>query len=149
MAPHIVSWSDREICISPVISSAASVISFDSTFSDPIPNHSQMSPTASEALGLPSDQFGPKYSSLPGLSEEGRIPRGGHPTLDDSFVRHDAYYFKDGNVTFLVCGLPAFAYPMCRADQGADRWYAVLRPSVLLFSRFHLLLNAICPARHT
>jgi hypothetical protein len=63
-----------------------------------------MSPPASETLGLPSYQFGPKYSSLPGLSEEGRIPRGGHATLDDSFVRHDAYYFKDGNVTFLIDG---------------------------------------------
>jgi hypothetical protein len=72
-----------------------------------------MSPTASEALGLPSDQFGARYSSLPGVLEEGRIPKGGHATLDDSFVQHDAYYFKDGNVTFLVRGLPAFAYPMC------------------------------------
>jgi hypothetical protein len=30
------------------------------------------------------------------------------------------------------------------ADQGTDRWYAVLRPSILLFSRFHLLLYTIC-----
>jgi hypothetical protein len=72
-----------------------------------------MSPTASETLGLPSDQFGARHSSLPGLSEEGRTPKGGHAALDDSFVRHDAYHFKDGNVTFLVCGLLAFAYPMC------------------------------------
>ena len=72
-----------------------------------------MSPTASAPLGLPSDQFGARYSSLRGFSEDGRTPKGGHATLDDSFVRHDAYFFKDGNVTFLVCGLPAFAYPMC------------------------------------
>ena len=106
MAPRIVSWSEKEICISPVPSSAASDISFDSAFSDSYPNHSQMSPTASEALGLPSDQFGAEHTSLPGVSEEGRTPRGEreHTTLDDSFVRHDTYFFKDGNVTFLVRG---------------------------------------------
>ena len=49
----------------------------------------------------------------PGFSNEGRTPRVGHATLDESFVRHDTYYFKDGNVTFLVRGLPTFAYSMC------------------------------------
>jgi hypothetical protein len=102
MAPRIVSWSDREICISPVLSSAASIVSFDSTLSDLFPSHSQMPPTTS--LGLPSDQFGAKHASLPGVSEEGRTPRGAHATLDDSFVRHDTYFFEDGNVTFLVRG---------------------------------------------
>jgi len=24
------------------------------------------------------------------------------PTTNDSFVRHDTYFFKDGNITFLV-----------------------------------------------
>lgn len=71
-----------------------------------------MPPTASEVLGLPSDKFGARYSNHPGLSDEGRTPRGGRATLGDSFVRHDAYFFKDGNVTFLVCSLPAFVYPM-------------------------------------
>ena len=111
MAPRIVTWSEREICISPVLSSAASDISFDSTFSDSYPSHSQMSPTASDALGLPSDQFGAKHTSLPGGSEEGRTPRGEHATLDDSYARHDAYYFTDGNVTFLVCSLPCLCIP--------------------------------------
>lgn len=65
-----------------------------------------MSPT-SEALRLPSAEFGAgsQDASLPGFSEEGRTPRGGQGTLDDSFVRHEAYFFKDGNVTFLVRGL--------------------------------------------
>ncbi len=111
MAPRIVSWSDNEICISPVLSSAASIVSFDSTFSDTYPSHCQMSPTASEASGLPSAEFGAKYTNLPGFSEEGKRPRGGHTTPDDSFIRHDAYFFKDGNVTFLVRELSCFAYP--------------------------------------
>ncbi|KAH9024292.1 hypothetical protein EDB84DRAFT_1564465 [Lactarius hengduanensis] len=84
MAPNIVSWGDNEICISPVLSSAASIISFDSTFSDTSPSRSQMSPTTSEDPGLPSAGF-----------SEGKIPRGGHTTPDDSFIRHDAYFFKD------------------------------------------------------
>ncbi|KAH9024294.1 hypothetical protein EDB84DRAFT_1580288 [Lactarius hengduanensis] len=52
-----------------------------------------MSPTASEAPGLPSAGF-----------SEGKIPRSGQAIPDDSFIRHDAYFFKDGNVTFLVDG---------------------------------------------
>ena len=65
-----------------------------------------MSPTASEeAPGLPSTEFGAKHTSLPGFSEEGKAPRGVHATPDDLFIRHDAYFFKDGNVTFLVRGL--------------------------------------------
>ncbi|KAH9032588.1 hypothetical protein EDB85DRAFT_1865006 [Lactarius pseudohatsudake] len=52
-----------------------------------------MSSTASEAPGLPSAGF-----------SEGAIPRSGQAKPDDSFIRHDAYFFKDGNVTFLVDG---------------------------------------------
>ena len=104
MAHRIVSWSDNDICISPVLSSAASIVSFDdSTFSDTEP------PTAAEAPRLPSAEFGAKLTSLPELSEGRKIPRGWHIALDDSFIRHDVYFFKDGNVTFLVRGLLCFA----------------------------------------
>jgi hypothetical protein len=100
-----------------------------------------MSPTASEALGLPSDQFGAGFSSLPGLSE-GRTPKGEHATLDDSFVRHDVYFFKDGNVTFLVCDLPAFAYPhvLTRAQIDGTLYcvhrYFFSRDSIYFSTRF-------------
>ena len=70
-----------------------------------------MSPTASEAPGLPSAEFGTKLTSLPVFSEGRKTPRGGHATPDDSFIRHDAYFFKDGNITFLVRGLLCFVYP--------------------------------------
>ncbi|KAH9022417.1 hypothetical protein EDB84DRAFT_498507 [Lactarius hengduanensis] len=102
MAPRIVSWNDNEICISPVLSSRASIVSLDSTFSDMCPSHSQMSPIASEALELPSAEFEAQHTCLPGFPEEEKTPRSGHTTPDDSFVQHDAYFFKDGNVTFLV-----------------------------------------------
>ncbi|KAH9067696.1 hypothetical protein EDB87DRAFT_1573273 [Lactarius vividus] len=101
MAPPIVSWSDNEICISPVLSSAASIVSFDSTFSDTY--LSRISPNALEAPGLPRAKFGAEYTGLPGFSE-GTIPRGGQATPDESFIQHDAYFFEDGNVTFLVDG---------------------------------------------
>ncbi|KAH9051017.1 hypothetical protein EDB83DRAFT_2317098 [Lactarius deliciosus] len=104
MAPHIVSWSDNEICMSPALSSAVSIVSFDSTFSDTYPSHLQMSPTASEAPGIPSADFGAQYTSLPGFPEEEKTPGSEHATSDDSFIQHDAYFFKDGNVTFLIDG---------------------------------------------
>ena len=40
--------------------------------------------------------------SLPELSEMEKTPIGGHATTDDSFRRHDVYFFEDGNITFLV-----------------------------------------------
>ncbi|KAH9175015.1 hypothetical protein EDB89DRAFT_430847 [Lactarius sanguifluus] len=103
MAPPIVSWSDNEIWTSPVLSNAASIVSFNSTFSDTYPSRSQTLPTASEAPRLPDAKFGAKKTGLPGFSE-GKIPRGGQAIADGSFIRHDAYFFKDGNVTFLVDG---------------------------------------------
>ncbi|KAI9441602.1 hypothetical protein H4582DRAFT_1397150 [Lactarius indigo] len=106
MASHIVSWSDNEIYISSLPSSAASIVSFDSTFSDTYSGQIQMSPTASEseARGLPGAGFRARHTSLPGFPEEGKTPRNEHTTPDDSFIRHDTYFFKDGNVTFLIDG---------------------------------------------
>ncbi|KAH9067671.1 hypothetical protein EDB87DRAFT_19689 [Lactarius vividus] len=83
MPPRIVSWSDNEIYT--------------------YPSHSQMSPIASEVRTPPSAEFGPEHIS-PQFSEGRKTLRGGHTTPDDSFIRHDVYFFKDGNVTFLVDG---------------------------------------------
>ncbi|KAF8270193.1 hypothetical protein EI94DRAFT_1659180 [Lactarius quietus] len=102
MARRFVSWSDIET--SPVLSSAASMISFDSTFSDTHTRYLQMSPTASEAPSVLSNECRTKDIGLPRLSEEGKIPRRWLATLDDSFMRHDEYFFRDGNVTFLIDG---------------------------------------------
>jgi hypothetical protein len=43
-----------------------------------------------EATGVKSAEPGAKF---PGSSNR---------TADDSFVRHETYFFKDGNITFLV-----------------------------------------------
>ncbi|KAH9014806.1 hypothetical protein EDB83DRAFT_2299349, partial [Lactarius deliciosus] len=61
-----------------------------------------MSPTASD--GPTSAELGARHTSLPGVSTEGKTPGSGNTTSDDSFIRHDAYFFKDGNVTFLIDG---------------------------------------------
>ena len=107
MAHRIVSWGDHENCLSQVLSSAASVVSFDSTFSEMDSTHSQMPSTASEAPELHSADFEATH-------HKGRKAlRGEQATPDDSYlVRHDEYFFEDGNVTFLVCCVLWFAYPM-------------------------------------
>ena len=87
MAPDIVSWSDSETRISRVLSRTASIVSFDSTFSDAYPSHWQMSPTACE---LPNAELGARHTGLPGFSEEEKTTIGGHATLDNSFVQRDA-----------------------------------------------------------
>ncbi|KAI9465230.1 hypothetical protein BJY52DRAFT_1164882, partial [Lactarius psammicola] len=60
-----------------------------------------MSQIASEVPGIPigSAEFGAKHTSPPGFPE-GRALRDAIP--DDSFIRHGTYFFRDGNVTFLV-----------------------------------------------
>ncbi|KAI9441605.1 hypothetical protein H4582DRAFT_1810947 [Lactarius indigo] len=107
MVPHTVFWSDNGICISPVLSSAASIVSFDSTFSDtypsPSPSRSQICPTASETAVPHSADVGAEHTSPPGFSARIKL-RNGYATPDGSFIRHDAYFFKDGNVTFLIDG---------------------------------------------
>ena len=65
-----------------------------------------MSPTAS---GAPDAQYGANHTSLPDLLEDGK-----NATPDDgSFLRHDTYFFKDGNVTFLVRSHRYFAHSTC------------------------------------
>ena len=143
MAHRVVSWSDNELCTSPVLSSATSIVSFDSTFSD-TESDWKMSPTASEAH-LPSASFEAKHTNLPKFLEEESTPRGRHTTPDKSFVRHDRYFFKDGNVTFLVCGLlPVLCIPdvltsshghahrlMVRCIASIDTSFFAIRPTSL------------------
>jgi hypothetical protein len=121
MAHRIVFWSDNKLCISPVLSShsAASIVSFDSTFSDSTASYWKMSPTAS-ASEVPSHPSAGFEASLPKFPEDGKMSRSGYTTPGDSFVRHDTYFFKDGNVTFLVHRLLYFAHLMPCADQPAD-----------------------------
>jgi hypothetical protein len=91
--PDILTYIARkgETCGSPTPSAAsvASVVSIDSLFSDP----DMISPTALET----------PVSHQPFAISGGSKMRGGvQLTPDGSFLRHDKYFFKDGNITFLV-----------------------------------------------
>jgi hypothetical protein len=92
MAPpnSIAPRKGDEICGSPTPSTAsvASVVSIDSLFSDP----DMISPTALET----------PVPHQPVISCGGKMQAGIQLTIDESFLRHDKYLFKDGNITFLV-----------------------------------------------
>ncbi|KAI9441596.1 hypothetical protein H4582DRAFT_1933674 [Lactarius indigo] len=64
-----------------------------------------MSPTAPEAPGLPGAESGAEHTNLPGSSEGGEATRDVHTTPGGSFIKHDVYFFKDGNIKFLVDGM--------------------------------------------
>jgi hypothetical protein len=61
-----------------------------------------------------------------------------NPTVDDSFVRHDIYFFKDGNITFLV--RDALYCAPGSQKQAVGRRHTLLCPPVLFLSGLSLLL---------
>ena len=66
--------------------------------------HSIVSDRHMMTLGTASTQpmeFGAKSTSLPGDSNS---------STDDTYLRHDTYFFEDGNITFLVCSAFAVLY---------------------------------------
>ena len=93
MATRIVSWSGDEHIVSPNLSKTPSVISVNSILSD-------------KSEGSPSDQGAPSQVIGPNgirTSTSTTI----YPETDaadhyGSFMQHNKYFFKDGNVTFLV-----------------------------------------------
>ncbi|KAF8270203.1 hypothetical protein EI94DRAFT_1723356 [Lactarius quietus] len=120
MAPHIVSWRD-----SPIVSSAApsslssSVVPIESLLSDPYTK----SPIIPEAWRARTTDPGVRPANFPsGGSETSDGPR---QQSNDTFLQHSKYFFKDGNVTFLVDG---FLYCVHR--------YFFSRDSVYFSTRF-------------
>jgi len=104
MASRIVSWSGDEHIISPNLSKTPSISSVDSILSD--------KPEASEsdqsALHMAKSQ--PTHRDFQ-VIEPSRTMASKSTTMypgtdgadhDGSFMRHNKYFFKDGNVTFLV-----------------------------------------------
>ena len=93
--------------MSPVPSSTPSIVSVDSVLS----HECETSSTVQEAAGPARDSLARRILSL--LAE----PNGNETstsastsqkradTVDGSFTRHHKYFFKDGNVTFLVRGV--------------------------------------------
>ena len=89
MAAHIVSWGDIKHIIAPVNSSEHSIISIDSIQTSLSSKH--MSSVLTEPSGSET------------LTPASTDPRA--DAADTSFERHKKYFFKDGNVTFLVSGV--------------------------------------------
>lgn len=98
MAPHIVSLGRNEHRISPVLSRRPSIVSLDTIPSD----------TRKRSLGIPEAPRAAKSRTKGAMSSsviepgEVRKPANECTRADDPFIPHDKYFFKDGNVTFLV-----------------------------------------------
>ena len=102
MAARIVSWGTKAKIAPPMLSKTPSMISFNSLNSDnlqtrppvegaPYAAKSQAKYTSSQVI----EPSGSKASSSVSM-----YPGGG--AAEGSFIRHPKYFFKDGNVTFLV-----------------------------------------------
>ena len=104
MATRIVSWSSDDYITSPNLSKVPSVMSFDSILSDkpeaslgdqgaPRMAESHPTHTASQVI----EPNGIRTSTSTTI-----YPETDATDHDGSFLRHNKYFFKDGNVTFLV-----------------------------------------------
>ncbi|KAI9465234.1 hypothetical protein BJY52DRAFT_672786 [Lactarius psammicola] len=105
MTPRIVSWGPgwNEVKISPLVSGAGTpcVIPIESLLPDPCTK----SPIIPEPLGACAIEPGARPANFPGVGMDGsETPDGSRWQSDDSFLRHNKYFFGDGNVTFLVDG---------------------------------------------
>ena len=97
MAARIVSWGTKAKIAPPMLSKTPSMISFNSLNSDNL----QTRPPVEGAPYAAKSQA--KYTSSQVIEPSGRVsmyPGGG--AAEGSFIRHPKYFFKDGNVTFLV-----------------------------------------------
>jgi hypothetical protein len=129
MSRRIVSWKISEPRVSPAVSRASggSVVSINSIVSDMM---------TTEATGVQPAELGGKLTNWPGSA---------NPSTVESFVQHDIYFFKDGNITFLVRDvLCCESYSLKTV---AGRWHTLLCSSILFLSGLGILLHQIQPAR--
>ena len=92
MSDRIVSWRIDEPRVSPSLSTVSSTSGLSVLSINAIGTDTHMVTT--EATGA-------QHVDL-GATKLTNLIRSANPTSDDSFVRHDTYFFKDGNITFLV-----------------------------------------------
>jgi hypothetical protein len=104
MAPHIVSCGPG-VSGSPIVSSAGtpSVVPIESLLSDPYTK----SPITPDAWRARTSERGARPATLAsflgvGTGESETPLADPRQKSDDSFQQHSKYFFKDGNVTFLV-----------------------------------------------
>ena len=112
----------------PSTTSAASVVSIDSVFSDP----DMISPTALET---------PVSHQPFAISGGSKMRADVQLNPDGSFLRHDKYFFKDGNITFLV-RRDALVLVCTRAHQ---QFFRSMAPSFVSIDTFFLAILSISP----
>ena len=98
----MVSWGTKAKVAPPRLSKTPSMISFKSLNSDNLetrpPIEGAPHATKSQAKYTSSQVIEPSES---GTSSSVSVYPGDN-TAEDSFIRHRKYFFKDGNITFLV-----------------------------------------------
>jgi hypothetical protein len=101
MAAHIVSWGGSDHITSPDVSRTSSIVSIDSILPHKRTTAVQGAP-APESLAKRMSSLPVEPSGSETLISASTYERA--DSTDDSFIRHHKYFFKDGNVTFLVRG---------------------------------------------
>ena len=96
MASRLVSWGGNEHIVSSNLSETPSIVSVDSILRDTSPTvqgalQSLAMNVASQGIEPSRTRTSKSTSTYPGAD-----------AADGSFVRHPKYFFKDGNVAFLV-----------------------------------------------
>ena len=107
MANRIVPWDGDDHVVSPNLSETSSVISFDSILSDK-PEASLGDKGAPRMEAMAKSQ--PMRTASQVIEPDGTRALTSTTTYPEtdaadqihSFIRHKKYFFKDGNVTFLV-----------------------------------------------
>jgi hypothetical protein len=107
MANRIVPWGGDDHIVSPNLSETSSVMSFDSILSDK-PEASLSDKSASRMAAMAESQ--PMHTASQVIESNGTkaststttYPETDAADQNGSFVRHNKYFFKDGNVSFLV-----------------------------------------------
>lgn len=120
--PNITSTWERPI--SPISTTSSSVVSIDSISSESSISLSR----ATQPRVISMNFLGDKESGVH------------HP----NFGRHDKYFFKDGNITFLVRPSLIVCDSAHRSIQG--RRHTLLRPPIFLFTAFNILRYQARPA---
>lgn len=112
MTPHIVSWGRNEDLERITPTGTASVVSFESLLSAPHTNqNSSIVPGASRAR-LTGPRSRP--ASFLGIESGGsETPTGSRWQNGDSFLHSPKYFFRDGNVLFLVGHVIWYMLLMC------------------------------------
>ena len=107
MAAHTQSststWGGNDHIVSPDLSRSSSIVSIDSILPHKRTTTVQVtSVPAPESLAKRMSSLSVEPSGSETLISASTYARA--DSADDSFIRHHKYFFKDGNVTFLVRG---------------------------------------------